>query len=213
MNIRSLLSDQQKRFLLNLLYWPCVPRDIAYCLWKGLRWHASWRFWGLPSITVGGRGSSVKIGRDFVACSHPSRNSLGVFQKVIIKTVGHHATIVMGDDVGMSGCTVSAATSITIGSHVLLGSGCLITDSDAHPIDPEERRRGGGGISKPVVIEDDVFIGARVIILKGVTVGKGSVVGAGAVVAKTIPPYSIAVGNPAKVIGDSRKREGKSLDG
>lgn len=53
---------------------------------------------------------------------------------------------------------------------------------------------------KSVIIEDDVWIGRRVIILPGVTIGKGSVVGAGAVVSRSIPPFSVAVGNPAKVV-------------
>lgn len=53
---------------------------------------------------------------------------------------------------------------------------------------------------KPVIIEDDVWIGRRVIILPGVVIGKGSVIGAGAVVSRSIPPFSVAVGNPAKVV-------------
>jgi len=189
------------------MYAPYILRDILFCWLKGLQWCSDWRLRKLPYISIKGRGSIVKIGRAFTACSDPKWNSLGVFQRVTIKTVGHGAQIVIGDYVGISGCTISAATSITIGSHVLLGSGCLITDSDAHPVDPDERRLGGGCISKPIVIEDDVFIGTRAIVLKGVTIGKGSVIGAGAVVSKSIPPYSIAVGNPAKVIGDSRRKK------
>ncbi len=53
---------------------------------------------------------------------------------------------------------------------------------------------------KPVVIEDDVWIGSRVTILPGVTIGRGSVVGAAAVVTKDVPPYSVVAGNPAKVV-------------
>ena len=53
---------------------------------------------------------------------------------------------------------------------------------------------------RPVIIEDDVWIGARVIILPGVTIGTGSVIGAGAVISKSIPPYSVAVGNPARIV-------------
>ena len=199
------LSDTQKRLIFAIMYVPYIPRDILFCWWKGLRWSADWRLYGLPLISVRGMGSSIVIGRQWVACSDPKHNSLGVFQHVILKTVGHGAKIVIGDDVGMSGCTITAATSVTIGNHVLLGSGCLITDSDAHPVNPEERRAGYGGASRPIVIEDDVFIGARAIILKGVTIGKGCVVGAGAVVAKSVPPYSVVVGNPAKVVGDSRR--------
>jgi acetyltransferase-like isoleucine patch superfamily enzyme len=52
----------------------------------------------------------------------------------------------------------------------------------------------------PVIIEDDVWIGARSIILKGVTIGEGSIVGAGSIVTKNVPPFSIAAGNPARVI-------------
>lgn len=205
MNLKSMLSDNQKKVILKVMYAAYFPRDILFCWWKGLQWSSGWRLFRLPLISKIGRGGEIRIGRNFVACSDPRRNVLGVFQSVVIKTCGHGAKILIGDDVGMSGCTVTAASSISIGNHVLLGSGCLITDTDSHPVDPHERRMGGGGISKPIVIEDDVFIGARAIILKGVTIGKGSVVGAGAVVTKSIPAYSIAAGNPAKVVGDSRR--------
>ena len=52
----------------------------------------------------------------------------------------------------------------------------------------------------PVVIEDDVWVGARVIVLPGIRIGKGSVIGAGAIVTKDVPPFSICVGNPARII-------------
>lgn len=58
----------------------------------------------------------------------------------------------------------------------------------------------GWADEKPVVIEDDVWIGSRVIILPGVTIGKGSVIGASAVVSKSVPPYSVVAGNPAKIV-------------
>ena len=61
-------------------------------------------------------------------------------------------------------------------------------------------RKQGMTELRPVIIEDDVWIGARVCILPGVTIGHGSVVGACAVVSKSIPPYSVAVGNPARVV-------------
>jgi acetyltransferase-like isoleucine patch superfamily enzyme len=69
----------------------------------------------------------------------------------------------------------------------------------------EERRRGDCCSAEPIVIENDVFIGARVIILKGVVVGQGSVVGAGAVVTRDVPRYSIFAGNPGRVVGQVRK--------
>ena len=183
-----------------------VPRNVVFCLFHGLKPDATWRFYGLPYIHRGGRGSSISIGRSFTAVSSLSHNSFGIIQRVVIRTVNHGAKIVIGDNVGISGCTISSGESITIGNWVLIGSGAVISDGDAHPIDPEERCAGYGGKRKPIVIEDDVFIGARAIILKGVTIGRGSVVGAGAVVTKDIPAYSIVVGNPAKVVGDSRRK-------
>lgn len=57
----------------------------------------------------------------------------------------------------------------------------------------------------PVVIEDHVWIGARAIILPGVTIGEGAVIGAGSVVTKNVPPYTIAVGSPARVVKDRNR--------
>jgi maltose O-acetyltransferase len=54
--------------------------------------------------------------------------------------------------------------------------------------------------SRPVVIDDDVWIGVRAILLPGITIGRGSIIGAGAVVSKDVPEYSVAVGNPARVV-------------
>lgn len=177
-----------------------MPRNIIFSLVVGLRPDWTWNFSGLPWIRIGGRKSTIQIGRRFSAVSNISNNSFGIIQRVMIRTVGHEARIVIGDDVGVSGCTISAAQSITIGNHVLVGSGAIICDTDAHPVSPEERRKGGKGACAPIVVEDDVFIGARAIVLKGVTIGKGSVIGAGAVVTKSIPSRSIAVGNPAHVV-------------
>ena len=184
-----------------------IPRNVVFCALHGMVPDVSWRFYGLPWIRIGGRNSKIRIGARFSAVSTIGRNSFGIIQPVVIRTVGHGAEIVIGDDVGVSGCTISAGKSIVIGNRVLVGSGAVITDGDAHPIDPEERRSGVLCERRPVVIEDDVFIGARAIILKGVRIGRGAVVGAAAVVAKDVPPYSVVVGNPARIVGDSRKNK------
>ena len=203
--IKEKLTDRQKQLIRDALYTPYMLRDCLFCWIKGIRWYSDWRLWGLPLISIKGRGSSIQIGRKFIACSLSKYNSGGVIQPVVINAIGNGATITIGNHVGVSGCTINASKAITIGNHVLLGTGCLIADFDGHPIDPDERRLGGKGKSKPIVIEDDVLIGARAIVLKGVTIGKGSVIGAGAVVTKSVPAYSIVAGNPATVIGDSRR--------
>ena len=84
----------------------------------------------------------------------------------------------------------------------MIGSGCLITDTDSHPLHWKDRLEERNELTKqaPITIEDDAFIGARSIILKGVTIGKGAVVGAGSVVSKDVPPFAVVCGNPAKIV-------------
>ena len=195
-------AKQYVKRMLEVSQW---PRNLLFCVFHGLKFDGTWRFYGLPYIRKGGRGSEIRIGHHFTAVSVNSHNSFGIIQKVVIRTVGHGARIYIGNNVGVSGCTISAGRLIKIGDNVLIGSGVIITDGDAHPIDPEERKAGVSCIRKSVLIEDDVFIGARAVILKGVTVGRGAVIGACAVVTKDVPPYSIVVGNPARIIGDSRE--------
>lgn len=115
----------------------------------------------------------------------------------------------IGDDVGMSGASITAYSRVKIGSRVLIGSGALIVDNDAHPVFPEGRRYSPEVPFAPVEIGDDVFIGARAIILKGVHIANGAVIGAGAVVTRDVPMYAVVAGNPAAVVGDTRKKNEK----
>ena len=91
--------------------------------------------------------------------------------------------------------------NVFIGNHVMMGPEVYIYTQN-HCFDRTDITMDQQGFSeeKPVVIEDDVWIGSRVTILPGVTIGKGSVVGASAVVSKDVPPYSVVAGNPAKVV-------------
>ena len=93
--------------------------------------------------------------------------------------------------------------SVIIGDNCLIGADVTFTDTDFHPITPNNRRfsRVNVGV-KPVVIEDNVFIGTKSIILKGVTIGENSIIGAGSVVVNSIPKNVIAAGNPCRVIRD-----------
>ena len=87
---------------------------------------------------------------------------------------------------------------IYIGNHVMIAPNVTIT-ATGHPVHPE-LRKNGTQFSIPVRIEDDVWIGANVVILPGVTIGKNSVIGAGSVVTKNIPENVVAVGNPCRVL-------------
>lgn len=114
----------------------------------------------------------------------------------------------IGDNVEINDYVhIGAIDSVTIGNNVLLASKVFITDhnhgnysgTNGHD-NPNTPPRLREWHSSPVVIEDNVWIGEQVSILPGVTIGKGSVIGALSMVNKSIPPYSIAVGIPAKVI-------------
>lgn len=111
------------------------------------------------------------------------------------------ATIEIGDDAQVNNCAFikSEGPGIRIGARALLGSEVTIYDSDFHDLRPERRRDGQPRLGA-VELEEDVFIGDRVLILKGVRIGAHSVIGAGSVVTSSIPAGVIAAGNPARVI-------------
>ena len=108
-----------------------------------------------------------------------------------------------------SGCTMLDGGHVTIGDHVLIGPSVSLY-SVGHPLDLEERA-AGWEFGIPIIIEDHVWIGGGCTILPGVTIGRGSVIGAGSVVTKSIPPMSLAVGNPCRVIR-SLSKPTESLD-
>lgn len=99
-------------------------------------------------------------------------------------------------------CVFLDAGKITIGDYVMLGPNVQLATA-CHPLNHEDRRKGLE-FSKPIVLEDDVWIGAGAIILPGVTIGKGAVIGAGSVVTKDVPPFTVYGGNPAKYIKDCK---------
>lgn len=95
---------------------------------------------------------------------------------------------------------------IKIGKYVMMGPECVIyTRNHAHSRTDIPMQLQGYEEPKPVTIGDDVWLGKRVIILPGVTIGEGSVIAAGAVVTKDVPPYSIVGGVPAKVIKNRKE--------
>lgn len=159
------------------------------------------RIKGLPLIRVGGVGSRIEIGDDFTAISRAIDNSIGVPHRAIIRTVADGACIKIGNRVGVSGCVIAAVQTITIGDRVLVGSGAMIFDSDFHALPGVQETMPGKGACAPIVIGNDVFIGARAMILRGVTIGDGAVVGAGAVVTHDVPAGARVAGNPARIIG------------
>lgn len=95
---------------------------------------------------------------------------------------------------------IAEHTSITIGQRVLIGTHVEIFDTDFHGIRIDDRNTSRAEWAKPVSIEDDVFLGSNVRVLKGVTIGRGSVIANSSLVVNDIPPGVIAGGNPARVL-------------
>lgn len=117
-------------------------------------------------------------------------------------TAEEGAHIRIGKHVGISHSYISSFSSVDIGDNVLIGSNCMITDTDFHPIGSEARLRDSREevLCRPVIIDSGAFVGARTIILKGVHIGMNSVIGAGSVVTRDVPEMEIWAGNPAKYI-------------
>ena len=112
----------------------------------------------------------------------------------MVSTIARNAEIHIGDNCGFSGTVIGAALSIKLGDNVRCGANTMITDSDWHSDDPRI------GKNAPVVIEDNVWLGYGVKVLKGVHIGENSVIGAGSIVTRDIPANVVAAGNPCKVI-------------
>lgn len=109
--------------------------------------------------------------------------------------VGKYVSIGEGTYANMN-LTLIDDWKITIGKHVLIGPNVTLCTT-GHPIHP--KHRADGMYSFPITIEDNVWIGANVIVMPGVTIGENSVIGAGSVVTKDIPANVVAFGSPCKV--------------
>ena len=140
-------------------------------------------------------GTNVTINSDHRA------NPVGPASKTqLIVKAG--AQLHIGNNVGISNSSLFCSQSITIENNVLIGNGCMIWDTDFHPIAYSERlaHPNNGFVSKPIVIRQGAFIGAASSILKGVEIGERSVIGAGSVITRSIPADEIWAGNPAVFI-------------
>jgi len=164
---------------------------------KGVDYGKDLKFFGLSRASRC-FGSKIRIGNNCRFRSGYFFNRMGINKKCHLVTLRQNAEIILGNNVGLSGAVITSAKKVTIGDSVLLGAESFITDYDWHGIDPA--RRNEAEEPKEVVIEDNVWLGYRVIVLKGVTIGKNSVIGANSVVTKNIPENVIAAGNPCKVI-------------
>lgn len=138
--------------------------------------------------------SEISIGDNCLFYNSHNDNWIGIYCPCIISTLTKGAKLEIGDNCGMSGTVVGCAKHIKIGNNVRCGANTLITDTDWHTDDPRT------GKNKEVIIEDNVWLGYGVKVLKGVHIGENSVIGAGSIVTRDIPANVIAAGNPCKVV-------------
>lgn len=153
-------------------------------------------------IGINNRGT-IMIGDDFVCTSGNMSNPIGRNIKSYFN-VGKDATLTIGNNTGCSSTTIRVAKEVFIGDNVKIGALTIITDTDAHSLDPVLRANlktdAKNAVKKPVYIRDNVFIGMSSIICKGVTIGENSIIGAGSVVTKSVPSNEIWAGNPAQFV-------------
>jgi acetyltransferase-like isoleucine patch superfamily enzyme len=166
-----------------------------------VRFAGSLMLHGLPLFSVR-NDSIVEFGAHVVLTSSKRMNMVGLSKRCSIY-VGSKAKLQIGDCCGFSGVSIYCTNEIVIGNYLTCGGNVCIWDTDFHSLDYLARRpqsKKPKSASAPVVIGDDVFIGANAMILKGVTIGSRSIVGAGSVVTKSIPADQIWAGNPATFI-------------
>lgn len=197
----SKLIYKSFRYLLSPLkaIWDLSITHIRF-LGNGVQ-YKSFRTSGIPYVMVARKGK-MEIGQNLSMNNGINHNPIGCFQPCTF-FVDNNCKITIGDNVGISQAALIALADITIGNNVKIGGGASLYTSDFHSIDPEIRASTDDFIhrqSAPITICNNVFIGARSIILKGVTIGEASIVGAGSVVTKSIPSREIWAGNPAKFI-------------
>jgi acetyltransferase-like isoleucine patch superfamily enzyme len=189
----EILFRKIKRFILNNKYKSILQKHEV--IYSTLTFNGYIKF-------VLDLGCFVSFGKNFICSSGPHYSidpscisSINVKKNSILK---------IGDNSGMTGTSIHVHEKVIIGDNVNIGAGTLIFDTNFHSTDSIIRANRSIDLSNvvtaPIHIMNNVFIGARSIICKGVTIGENSIIGAGSVVIKDIPSNEIWGGNPATFI-------------
>jgi acetyltransferase-like isoleucine patch superfamily enzyme len=186
---------------LSTFFWTLQTKLLLLLL--GCPYGRNLRVDGHVVVRVARRGA-IQIGENVFIKSRTGSNLVGRASPTILHCMGD-GHITFGDNSKCSFAVFSSKSSIRIGENTQIGGNARIYDHDYHALDYLARRTMVNDVAAcmtaPVVIGDDILIGANAIILKGVRIGDRSFIGAGSVVSlKEIPPDSLVAGNPARVI-------------
>lgn len=145
------------------------------------------RVWGRPAVR-----------NDGTMIVHPRVRLVSTLAKTELVS-SPNGTLEIGESAFINyGCSIAASELVKIGPGCNIGTHAILMDNDFHELDPE--RRNETPESKPIILEENVWLGGRVIVLAGVTIGANSVVGAGSVVTKDVPANHVVAGIPAKIV-------------
>lgn len=171
----------------------CIPGRIGR-LWRGVYWRMRLKRLGRkPSIGLGFRvlgPENISIGRQLYSTGQ-------TFLAAEKGSILIHDSVAFNNNVHVN---ASLGGEIEIGSHTMIGPNCVLRASDHVFDDPDLPIQFQGHTGGSIVLEEDVWLGANVVVVSGVRIGKGSVVAAGAVVTKDVEPGSVVGGVPARLI-------------
>lgn len=183
-----------------------VIRFPSYYLWhlsariqfkiRGVRWPNNLTVKGPMGLSALGR---IELGDHITIVNDSKYNRAGINHPTQL-VAGRDAILKIGNNVGISGASIYAESSIEIGDYVLIGANSRIYDTDFHPVHFQDRLAGTPAKTAPVIIGNHVWLAANVMVLKGVSIGARSVIAAGSVVVSDIPEDCLAGGTPARVI-------------
>lgn len=174
-----------------LFYWNTLNK-LSAAIWN-VKFKQRCKFYG-KTIFRTLPGTDILIESDCTFNSSHRSNLIGIYSPCMISTIKHGAKIEIGNHCGFSGTVIGCAKYIKLGNNVRCGANTMITDSDWHFDDSRI------GEDKPVIIDDNVWLGYGVKVLKGVHIGENSLIGAGSIVTKDIPANVIAAGNPCRIL-------------
>lgn len=198
-----------KNLLYKLSFLPRVVREFCYKRYNklifrlaGVKYGKNLRVY-TKFVLKKYEGAEVIIGDNLLFTSGDTINPISRNMAGSI-FVNKGATLKIGNNVGISSACLRCNERIEIHDNVKIGADSIILDTNSHSLNYLDRRDVHKDrettVNAPIIIEEDVLIGARSIVLKGVRIGARSIIGSGSVVSKDIPSDCIAAGNPCKVI-------------